>query len=134
MKKILFLLAMLPMLVFTACSDDDEAVFNYPMETLYGTWEGIAIDLKEGKIDLTNWYYSKYRFSATLNPNGTYSGSGYFGNGKGTYKATGNTIYTYVGGEEYLRYEIVSIFGDVVTIIMMMDGCNETLRVKVKKE
>lgn len=24
MKKILFLLAMLPMLVFTACSDDDE--------------------------------------------------------------------------------------------------------------
>lgn len=72
MKKILFLLAMLPMLVFTACSDDDEDVFNYPMETLYGTWEGIEIDLKEGKIDLTNWYYSKYRFSATFNPNGTH--------------------------------------------------------------
>lgn len=36
MKKILFLLAMLPMLVFTACSDDDEDEIDYSV--ILGTW------------------------------------------------------------------------------------------------
>lgn len=38
MKKILLFVAMmLPLIAFTACSDDDD--FDYPMETLYGTWD-----------------------------------------------------------------------------------------------
>jgi hypothetical protein len=134
MKKVLFLLAMLPMLVFTACSDDDEESFNYPMEELYGTWEGTEIDMDGTIIDLTDWVYSKYRFSATFNQDGTYSGSGYFGNGSGKYKATGDMIYTYIDGKEYMRYQVVSMKGNKATLIMMMEGSDETLKVSVKKK
>lgn len=134
MKKVLFLLAMLPMVLLSACSSDDEDSFNYPMETLYGTWEGVEIDIDGTIIDLTDWVYSKYRFSATFNSDGTYSGSGYFGNGSGTYKANGDMIYTYIDGKEYLRYQVVSMQGNTATLIMIMEGSDETLKVKVRKK
>lgn len=134
MKKVLFLLAVLPMVLLSACSSDDEDSFNYPMETLYGTWEGVEIDIDGTIIDLTDWVYSKYRFSATFNSDGTYSGSGYFGNGSGTYKANGDMIYTYIDGKEYLRYQVVSMQGNTSTLIMIMEGSDETLKVKVRKK
>jgi hypothetical protein len=45
----------------------------------------------------------------TFNPNGSYSGSGEFGYGSGTYKASGKTIVTYIHGQEYARYDILSL-------------------------
>ena len=42
------------------------------------------------------------RTYATFNSDGTYNGRGYFGNGSGTYKISGNTIICYIEGEEYL--------------------------------
>lgn len=122
------------MVLLSACSSDDEDSFNYPMETLYGTWEGVEIDIDGTIIDLTDWVYSKYRFSATFNSDGTYSGSGYFGNGSGTYKANGDMIYTYIDGKEYLRYQVVSMQGNTSTLIMIMEGSDETLKVKVRKK
>ncbi len=114
MKKIsVLMLAMLTMcFTFSSCSDDDDK-FDYPMETLYGTWDLTDVQLSSGEwIDLTRWQYSEYRASIRFNPDNTYYGSGYFGNGRGTYKASGNTIITYVDGEEYLRYTIKSVNGD----------------------
>ncbi len=135
MRKVLFLLAMLPMVLLSACSnDDDEDSFNYPMETLYGTWEGVEIDMDGTIIDLTHGIYSKYLFSATFNSDGTYSGSGYFGNGSGTYKANGDMIYTYINRKEYLRYQVISMQGNTATLIMIMEGSDETLKVKVRKK
>lgn len=110
MKKILvMMLAMLTMcFAFSSCSSDDDK-FDYSMETLYGTWDLTDVQLSSGNwIDLTGWQYSEYRASITFNPDGTYYGRGSFGNGSGTYKASGSTIITYVGGKEYLRYTIKS--------------------------
>lgn len=134
MKKILFLLAMLPMFVLTSCSKDDEADFNYPMETLYGTWEGTGINVDGKWIDPTDWLYTKFAFSIKFNADGTYSGKGYFGNGSGTYKAEGNMIYTYVSGEEYARYKVKSLSNNEAELVMSVEGSSETLELRVQKK
>lgn len=61
MKKILFLLAMLPMFVFTACSDDDETLNQYE-SLLVGHWvEDTSIQYEvfniEIKADKTGYQY-----------------------------------------------------------------------------
>lgn len=57
MKKILFLLAMLPMMVFTACSSDDDV--DVTKEMVVGTWnvtwaemDGEATDVPNGFITI----------------------------------------------------------------------------------
>ena len=41
MKKIflMWMLVFAAVVSFSSCSDDDESKFDYPMNTLYGTWE-----------------------------------------------------------------------------------------------
>lgn len=134
MKKILFLLAMLPMFVFTSCSKDDDPKFDYPMETLYGTWEGTGINVDGKWIDPTDWLYTKFAFSIKFNSDGTYSGKGYFGNGSGTYKAEGNMIYTYISGKEYARYTVKSLSNNKAELIMSVEGSSETLELRVQKK
>lgn len=77
MKKILFLLAMLPMMIFTACSSDDENdTLALKAEQIEGYW---------AKYENGEW--NKYwRYSFTMR--GTWSG---FAKG-GEYKITGNKI------------------------------------------
>lgn len=129
----LFLTAML--LSFSACSDDDEEDgFDYPMETLYGTWKGIELNTDGSWIDITTYPFTEFAFSIKFNPGGTYSGKGYFGNGSGTYKAKGKTIITYVDGEEYLRYEVKSISGNIAELSMTTKGSSESIGIKVRKE
>jgi len=134
MKKYLLVMValMATVLSFTSCSsDDEEEGFNYPMENLYGTWEGTEIKTDEATIDLTNWLWYEYDFSITFNSDGTYRGKGYFGNGTGTYKAQGDMIYTYVSGTEYARYKVLSFDGSNATLIMYMG--DESIQIKVKK-
>lgn len=52
----------------TGCSKDDEENFDYPMETLYGTWEGTGIYMESNNkwIDPSNWMYSEFQFSITF--------------------------------------------------------------------
>ena len=89
-------------LTFSACSSDDDD-FDYPMDTLYGSWEGISINVNGGWVNITEYPYTKFAFSIKFNSDGTYSGRGYFGNGSRTYTAKGKTIITYVNGKEYCR-------------------------------
>lgn len=107
MKKVLFfMLAMvLPMVVFTSCSkDEDEPVFDYDKNLLYGTWVISEIEL-DG-----NWFdWRLDETSATFNPDGTYYGRGEYGNGSGTYVAEGKTITCYVSGKEYLKYDVIKL-------------------------
>ena len=95
--------------VFTSCSsDDDENKFDYPMSTLYGTWETTEVN----GLDVTSFLFYEYRAEITFYENGKYYGRGYFGTGNGTYTAAGKTITTYVNGEKYLTYTISKLSED----------------------
>ena len=59
-----------------SCSDDE--TFDYPMEILYGKWEGTGIYYEGEWIDLSNWMYQELSFSIRFNEDGTYYGEGFF--------------------------------------------------------
>lgn len=132
MKKLIFLLAMLPLCVFTSCSDDDKPKFDYPMETLYGKWEGTEVYTNGKWVDITKYPYTELGFSITFNSDGKYYGSGAFGNGSGTYKAEGKTITTYIDGEEFARYTVKTLDGNNAELTMYMGGDSMDIRVKKK--
>lgn len=136
MKKLfsLILLCTACMFIFSSCSKEDGEDFDYPMETLYGTWEGTDMKVKDTWIDLTNILYSKFSFSITFHSDGTYYGKGYFGNGDGTYKAIGNMIYTYVDGEEYYSYKIKSLDNNKAELLMGVTGSDDWIEIKVEKK
>lgn len=119
-------------LMFSGCSSDGDD-FDYPMDTLYGSWEGVSINLNEGWVNITEYPYTRFAFSIRFNSDGTYSGRGYFGNGSGTYTAKGKTIITYVNGKEYLRYEVKSLSNNIAELSMTVDGSGENLEIKAKK-
>lgn len=135
MKK-LFVILLCATCVFmvSSCSKDDDENFDYPMETLYGTWEGTGMKVNNTWIDLTNIFYSKFAFSITFYSDGTYTGKGYFGNGKGTYKAEKDMIYTYVDGEEYYVYKVKSLDGNKAELLMGVTGSDDWLDIKVEKK
>jgi len=117
---------------FASCSsDDDDDDFNYPKESLYGTWK-----MSEVKMSETGSYISwpMKATTATFNSDGTYSGSGYFGNGSGTYTAKGNTITTYVSGKVYIVYTVLSLSGSTAELKMTMPNSDEILWIKCVKK
>lgn len=132
--KILLILVLL-CTVFTSCKKDDKNKFDYPMETLYGIWDGSEVYLNKSSqwIDITKYPYTEFGFSIRFNPDGTYYGSGYFGNGSGTYEASGKTIITYIDGEEYAKYTIKSLTSSKCELTMDMGGTS-TMDVRVTKK
>lgn len=135
MKKFLSMTLLIASLVcvFTSCSkEEEETKFNYPMETLYGTWEATHIKTENSWSSLV-WMGSKYQFSATFYDDGRYYGRGYFGTGWGTYKASGSIITTFVDGEEYYIYDVHSISNSVAHVSMGPRGA-EKIEVKLKKQ
>lgn len=71
---------------------------------------------------------------ATFNADGTYYGSGEFGTGSGTYTAIGKTITTFVSGQEYLKYDVVSLTGTTAELVMSETGSTSTIKIKVAKQ
>lgn len=135
MKKLfsMMLVMALAMCSFTSCSEDEESKFDYPMETLYGTWEATHVRFSAtGNWSSLSYWDSKYQFSATFYRDGKYYGRGYFGTGSGTYEASGNTITTYVDGKEYYIYNVLSLSSNDAHVRMgLRDG--DTMEVKLKK-
>jgi len=85
MKKILFLLAMLPMMVFTACSSDDDVEITTAL--VAGEWDvywaeqnGESMDVPKGFIYIN------------LNSNGTYTVNFLDEYYRGTWELQGNTV------------------------------------------
>lgn len=114
---------------FASCSSDDDD-FNYSKEVLYGTWQMSEVKMSESGS------YIKWPFqttTATFKSDGTYSGSGYFGNGSGTYTAKGNTITTYVGGNVYMVYTVLSLTGSTAELKATLPNSNETIWIKCVK-
>ena len=110
MKKVIVLMLLLVSTVsFYSCSEDKEESNEIPLSVLVGTWKGTAVKVDNKWIDITDYpYSSSLGFSATFNEDGSYYGSGAFGNGSGTYSLNGNKIKTYVGGELYMTYYVKS--------------------------
>ncbi len=132
MKKLFFLIvAFATMVICPSCSDDKDGPEAGLKEQIVGTWEGTAIYHKGEWVDITGPLYDDLAFSATFNANGTYYGSGSFGNGSGTYKINGNTIETYVDGELYLKYKVKEITGTTAELTIIED--DDSLDVRVKK-
>jgi len=115
----------------SSCSkDDDDNGFNYPKESLYGTWRMSEVKMSESG-SYVDWPMKAT--TATFNSDGTYSGSGYFGNGNGTYTAIGNTITTYVNGSVYIVYTVLSLNGSTAELKMTRSGSDEVLWIKCVK-
>lgn len=131
MKKFLLLCVAIASVAFVGCSDDDEPNFKYG-DAIYGTWDITHLKQKDGSwLDITSSIFDQFHASATFNSDGTYYGSGYFGNGSGTYKAKGTTIICYIENTEYARYNIHSLSDNVAEMTMTMDG--DSVEIKCKK-
>lgn len=134
MKKIflMWMLVFAAVVSFSSCSDDDESKFDYPMDTLYGTWEVTEIMASGTWYDVTKYPYDKFAMSMRFNSDGTYYGSGYLGDGGGTYVAEGKNITTYIDGEEYARYTIKSLTSNTAELSMQMDESSINMKARKK--
>ena len=129
MKKQLFLMLTLVVatVAFVSCSkDDDDNQYN---SDIVGTWKITEVKTSQSGSYIDWPFKTTY---ASFKSDGTYYGSGYFGNGSGTWSIKGNTVNTYVGGELYASYEIISVTSTTSELKMSMDG--ESIWIKCKKE
>ena len=129
MKKHLFLLLTLVVatVAFVSCSNDDDD--NQYNSDIVGTWKITEVKTSQSGSYIAWPFKTTY---ASFKSDGTYYGSGYFGNGSGTWSIKGNTVNTYVGGELYASYEIISVTSTTSELKMSMDG--ESIWIKCKKE
>ena len=129
MKKHLFLLLTLVVVTvaFVSCSNDDDD--NQYNSDIVGTWKITEVKMSQSGSYIAWPFKTTY---ATFKSDGTYYGSGYFGNGSGTWSIKGNTVNTYVGGELYASYEIITVTSTTSELKMSMDG--ESIWIKCKKE
>ena len=134
MKKLTFmmLLAAFFTLCITSCSKDDDASFASPMEQLYGQWQAVEIKVDGKWYDVTKYPYTRFGMDITFYEGGKFYGSGYLGNGSGTYTVSGKTITTYVSGKEYAVYTVNSLSGNEADLTLRMGS--ETLQMKAKKQ
>ncbi|MBQ7997514.1 MAG: lipocalin family protein [Paludibacteraceae bacterium] len=128
MKKILSLLLFVAVL-FVGCKEKNQ--FNYPLETLYGTWQFKQVKFSPSE-DYQTWLLTATY--ATFYSDGTYTGRGYFGNGKGTYETKGDDIITYVQGEEYATYTVLSLTGSRAELKMSMPGSSRNIWLICEKQ
>jgi hypothetical protein len=136
MKKFLFTLFAC-VLVLCSCSKDDDLSFNYDKSLLYGKWRVTEIEQNDGSyLDVTSSIAEKV-FKPTymvIKENGTYDSWGEFGNGSGTYKAEGSKVYTFIDGEEYLYYDIVSLSDKKAHVYMREKESDSSIGLKLTKQ
>lgn len=113
MKKILFALAILPLL-FVACSSDDDNTgttdFDYPIETLYGQWRATSMKIGVITLDLTdptNELIVPPTY-ITFGEQGTYMSEGIFGEGTGSFSTRGKVIATSIGKHK-INFEMTAL-------------------------
>ena len=93
-----------------------------------------TVEIKvDGKwYDVTKYPYTRFGMDITFYEGGKFYGSGYLGNGSGTYTVSGKTITTYVSGKEYAVYTVNSLNGNEADLTLRMGS--ETLQMKAKKQ
>ena len=111
---------------FVSCSDDDDNQYN---SAIVGTWKVTEVKTSQSGSYMDWPFKTTY---ASFKSDGTYYGSGYFGTGSGTWSIKGNTVNTYVGGELYASYEIISVTSTTSELKMSMGS--DAIWIKCKKE
>jgi heat shock protein HslJ len=134
MKKVTHVMILLAMLslCLTSCSKDDDDDFAYSMEQLYGKWKATELKVDGRWYDVTKYPYTRFGMNITFYESGTFYGSGYLGNGSGTYKVNGKTITTYVSGKEYAVYTVNSLNSSEADLTLKMG--TESLQMKAEKQ
>lgn len=127
-KLLAFLMVGIIAIAFQSCGSDNDD--DPTMDNIIGSWKFTEVSTNGG-TSFSTW--PMQATGATFNENGTYTGYGYFGNGSGTWTKKGNTIITYVDGEEYLRYEIKEQTSATATLIISMTGSSATIWVRCVK-
>jgi hypothetical protein len=109
---------------FSSCGDNESKWKDFAKGTwkltelkLDGRWENV-----ENKVDA----------SITFLDDNTYRGKGAFGNGEGTYKLEGDTLFTYVAGKEYMHYVIKYADDESANLELWFKG--EKLDIHAKRE
>ena len=106
MKKILFVLTIMPLLIVACSSDNDNSPknsFDYNIEMLYGEWRATAIEgVTEDVIDLTDPEVEELVTPTyvTFKKDGTYLSKGILGDGSGKYNTKDKTIITTLGDDK----------------------------------
>lgn len=121
----IFMIGMLA-LGFQGCSKDDDDLAD---DDIVGTWK--FTEVSTSGLNFITWPYKST--GATFYSDGTYRGFGYFGSGSGTWKKKGNTIITYVSGEEYLRYEVKEQTSTTATLVLSTSGSDVSIWVRCVK-
>lgn len=127
MKKILFALAILPLLAFVGCSSDDDdntqkVDFAHNIELLYGEWRATSVEIMAGvNIDLTtpgeDGELPIVPTFVTFEKNGAFSSKGALGDGKGTYTTKGKQISAAMGDAK-LGFEMTSLKATEAKIVL----------------
>ena len=117
--------------LFSRCSKTESA-FDYEKEALVGKWKLTEILIDGHYITVTEYPYNKVIAPTyvTFYSNDTFYGEGYFGQGNGTYKATGKTVTCYLEKEKepYAKYRILSLKDNACEAEMTMEGESITIR------
>ena len=106
MKKILFALAIIPLLIVACSKDNDNSPansFDYNIEMLYGEWHATGIEgVTEEAIDLTDPEVEEMVTPTyvTFKKDGTYLSKGILGDKSGIYSTKDKTISATVGDEK----------------------------------
>lgn len=125
---------LIAVLCTVSCQKDGGWTFYYPQETLCGgTWNGTAVYTDNHWVDITSPMFSNLQFSIRFNADGTYYGRGYFGNGSGTYKASGKTITTYVDGSLFYTYTVKTMTGNEAELTMT-SAKGSSIDIRVRKD
>ncbi|WP_075559895.1 lipocalin-like domain-containing protein [Parabacteroides timonensis] len=121
MRKNFILLLTLIITICAGCSDDEKLDFD--KDILIGKWKLTKVEINGSYVDVTKppYSYTIEAAYATFNSDDSYYGEGYFGNGKGNYKASGKTITCYIDGKEYVRYQILNISAKECELEMFLD-------------
>lgn len=128
MKKILFALAILPLLAFVGCSsDDDEKTpgndFDYSIELLYGKWTATSVDADGDVIDLTDPVMEMIvePTTVTFDKDGNYSTKGLVGEGSGKYIAKDKTITTSIKDGETISFKVKELEAKTALVEVNVD-------------
>ncbi|MFI3305287.1 MAG: hypothetical protein R3Y68_02095 [Rikenellaceae bacterium] len=90
--------------------------------TMIGRWEGVSFDVdnNDNWIDITSNPHDEFAFTVEFREDGTFEGTGYLGNGDGTYVATSTTITVYKDGAVYAHYTIKELtYTDAYVVVVM---------------
>lgn len=134
MKKLmLFLLALMPVLLFTACSSDDEdntPAMSFDENTIKGTWE-----IKERSGETTKWRWMQAGEKLRFYSNGTCT-TGF--SMEDSYKIENGKVKTFykASGEPMFVYTLISKDGEIymVKVNGTLDESDISIMIKMVKQ